>query len=667
MTDKVKLLALVDQLRLAILDMGAPAPEQPVAKPITSVAFENTGGDQVNVPVTWGQVFAPGELPVGHLIDGAQTDIKATHPDGSTRHAVLTRVLPKLAAGEKQRFDLVPVRASPALSPDVELSDLRPIVTIKLGGETLKALPAELTTWLSGASVTELKSVDNPHPHLSVRFAERYYHATNRVRVDITIENDWAYEPNPQNFTYDVEISVGGKVVYSQKNLTHYHHARWRHVAWVGEEPKVHVRHDIAHLIATRAIPNYDQSVRIKEADLAALAKSWAKADKSPMGTGLLMRAMATTGGRSDIGILPGWSATWLLSMDPRAAEAVQGTADRVGSFPMHYRDQDTGQPISLIDHPYMTLVGNPGDTYNPATKLREAFPSRIDKEKVPNIPDVSHHPGLAYLPYLLAGDAYYLEELQFWASYCAFSSNPGYRENIKGLLKPEQVRGQAWALRTIAQAAYITPDTDRLKSHFNQILDSNLDWYNAEYTDNPKANKLGVLVNGYAVVYQGKTGVGPWQDDFFTQAVGHAAELGFEKARKLLKWKAQFAASRMLDGCWVHGAIYSVKVRDTSTSPFYETWPQALQATDSPDKPLHLDKGCGTEAQAKALGLQVGEMTGYADGATGYPSNMQPALAYAADVLDERGKKAWRVFDARTVKPDYSRGPQFAIVPRDL
>jgi hypothetical protein len=49
----------------------------------------------------------------------------------------------------------------------------------------------------------------------------------------------------------------------------------------------------------------------------------------------------------------------------------------------------------------------------------------------------------------------------------------------------------------------------------------------------------------------------------------------------------------------------------------------------------------------------------------SGYPSNLQPALAYAADVLGDAGKKAWAQFMARSVKPNYGTGPQFAIVPR--
>jgi hypothetical protein len=267
-------------------------------------------------------------------------------------------------------------------------------------------------------------------------------------------------------------------------------------------------------------------------------------------------------------------------------------------------------------------------------------------------------------VPYLLTGDYYYLEELQFWAMYDVFNSNPGYRENRKGLLSPEQVRGQAWGLRTLAHAAYITPDSHPLKGHFLQILDSNLDWYNATYASNAQANRLGAIVNGYAVVYNEGTGLAPWQDDFFTSAVGHVLELGFTKAQPLLAWKAKFPVERMVGtgACWIDGAIYAMKVRDSATSAFYDTIAQAYSASHTPE---FLALTCGGPEMAAALGLAVGEMTGYARSEAGYPSNMQPALAYAAGAAGDSGRAAWERFMARPVKPDYGLGPQFAIVPR--
>ncbi|MCD2519706.1 hypothetical protein LQ564_25740, partial [Massilia sp. G4R7] len=235
------------------------------------------------------------------------------------------------------------------------------------------------------------------------------------------------------------------------------------------------------------------------------------------------------------------------------------------------------------------------------------------------------------------------------------------YRENIKGLLRPEQVRGQAWALRTLAEAAYITPDSDRLKEHFNRILDSNLDWYNAEYSNNTNANKLGVIVNGYAVIYNDSRGVAPWQDDFFTAAVGHAHELGFTKATSLLKFKSTFPIQRMIgqNACYIRGAMYSMIVRDSDKSPYYTTIGQAFKASDTYELGDAFTRlQCASAEMATKLGLKTGEMTGYSTAYAGYPSNMQPALAYAADIGGAQGANAWKVFMARSVKPDYRFGP---------
>jgi hypothetical protein len=373
---------------------------------------------------------------------------------------------------------------------------------------------------------------------------------------------------------------------------------------------------------------------------------------------------MPATGGRPELGMLPAWGASYLLSMDKRARTVTMGNGDLAGSWSMHYRDQKTGRPISLLDYPYMTVFGSAGDTKNPATGQYEAFPVCATSTacKSPYTADSAHQAAVAYLPYLVTGDYYYLEELQFWSMWNQFLSNPAYRQYAKGLLQQEQVRAQGWSLRTLAEAAYITPDNDRLKSHFVQILNNNLDWYNATYTNNAAANKLGFIATNSAIVYDNGTGVAPWQDDFFTAAVGHASELGFTKATPLLQWKAKFAASRMNDMCWISGGIYSLKVRDSSTGAMYTTigqaWKSSLASTIT-------SLQCASSAMATAFGLKTGEMTGYSSSVEGYPSNMQPALAYASDVLGTYGKTAWTTFSNRTVKPDYRTSPQFAIVPR--
>jgi hypothetical protein len=656
---------------------------------ITGVVIESTAReDQSNLPLTFGQVFARGDLPrgaalAGKLADGTllplQLDVKASHPDGSVRHAVISAILPRLGAGKDIGLALIKSakKAENAGAPKPG-AGADTVIAIVVDGERYTASSAaalkgrQAQVWLHGPVVTELLGaaplVDAKgaeHPHLAARFALRWYGAAKKARVDVVVENNWAYAPDPQNITYDVNITAGGKQVYEKQGLTHYHHARWRSLAWLGEAPDLHLRHDTAYLIDSRALPNYDRSVVVDERALATMASKWSGLTTEPMGVGLAARAMPNTGGRQDIGLLPGWAAAYLLSMDERAKTATLGTADRAGSWPVHYRDQRTGRPVSLMDYPYMTLLGHKPDTRNPKTGKEEAFPAcRKDMCKTPLKPDVSHQPGFAYLPYLVTGDHYYLEELQFWAMYNVFSSNPGYRRNIQGLLAPEQVRGQAWSLRTLGQAAYITPDADPLKRDLITLLDSNLDWYNAEYSNNPAANRLGAIVNGYAVVYKKKTALAPWQDDFFTAAVGHLAELGFKDAEPLLRWKARFPIGRMVgDGaCWMAGANYTYTVRAAPGAPYFDSIKDAFAATVGSEAAA---LPCTGSEMAAALKQNSGDMGGYAAAVTGFPSNMQPALAYAADAGGAAGRKAWALFMARSVKPDYGEGPQFAIVPR--
>ena len=659
----------------------------------TKIAIDSTGAtEQQRVPVTFGHVFAvghvgPSQTVTGRLADGTtlplQVDIKARHADGSVRHAILSAQLPKLAPGQALSIGLAPAAAPPASSNTTPAALLAAgftsSVSATIAGAAYKASADQLLrngtyeTWLSGPLVNEwmvsaplVDAAGQPHPHLTARFAIRAVTGAKQARVDVTVENNWAYEPAPQNFQYDAKVLVGGTAVYSVPGMTHYHHARWRKVFWWGAEPAVHIKHDTDYLIGTRALPNFDRSVVIPESRLAEMQKNYAGTRILPMSVGAAMQAMGTTGGREDIGLLPGWATIYLLSMDKRAKDVTLGTADLAGSWSSHYRDRNTGRPVSVADFPYMTILGVPGDTYNPVTKKHESFPRCATSTgcSTPNQHDTAHQPGFAFLPYLVTGDYYYLEELQFWAMYSAFSSNPGYRQNIKGLVGPDQVRGQAWSMRTLGEAAYITPDADRLKSHLITVVNNNLDYYNATYTNNANANKLGVITNGYSVVYNNNTGLAPWMDDFFTSAIGHVNDLGFNAAAPLLAWKSKFPIGRMTapGTCWITGAMYAMTVRDSGTAPLYATLAEAWKASSTPE--LAALPCAGTEMAAN-LKLKVGEMSGYSSYTMGYPSNMQPALAYAADAGGTAGAKAWSVFMNRSVKPDYGTSPQFAIVPR--
>jgi hypothetical protein len=663
------------------------------ATPITDVRFQNTDGSNVqnSTPFTFGQPFAVGQVSptdviTGRLDDGTivplQIDVKATHPDGSVRHAIISGILPTVAANTTRTMSLLKGGSAPATATGTISNLLKAGFSAsfhaKISGVDYYASADDLlkvaasTSWLKGGVANEwqvaapLHTADGTqHPHLAARFAVRWYESVKKARVDVTVENDWAYEPNPSKFTYDASILVGGQTVYSRTDFTHLHHSRWRKVYWFnGTEPTVTVKHNVAYLIGTRALPNFDQSLTIPSDAIAGFLSRWQSANTDPMGNGLTTGYMPMTGGRDDIGLLPNWAASYLLSQDATLKNITLKNADLAGSFSSHYRDKKTGRPVSLMDYPYMTINGHSGDTWNPATNKLEAFPDCAQGMcDSPYYHDASHQPALAYLPYLVSGDYYYLEELQFWAMWDAFESNPAYRGNGQGLLQSEQTRGQAWSLRTLAEAAYITPDKDTLKTAFNNIVNSNLDWYNSNYSNNPNVNKFGVITNGYTMAYDNGHALAPWQDDFFTSAVGHTADLGFTKANALLNFKVQFPIGRMTAPgvCWIDAAMYQMDVQD-GNGVFYNTFAQAYTATHTAEINA---LSCNSPAMAKYWNLQVNEMNNLGPYTAGYPANMQPALAYAADAGGTSGKAAWALFMSRVNKPDYRYGPQFAIVPR--
>lgn len=647
---------------------------------------------QTQVALSFAQVFAAGDLPAGTALEALlddgrvlplQIDIKRLHTDGSVRHAVLSGVLPTLAGNQQLTLQLRragrPTSAQTANPVDLINAGFSGSINLNLAGVNYSVAleqvlrSATLKTWLAGPYVSEwlasaaLRDANGvAHPHLHARLAIRYYAGYSKAKVDVVIENDWAYQTGPQNYNYDVQISLAGQNVYSQSNLTHFHHARWKKSFWWGGEPQVHLAHDADYLIASKAVPNYDRSIKISESALNTYGNSQLNSAVKfqPMGPGLAEPYMPATGGRPDIGLLPGWSAAYLLSMDKRVKAPMLATADLAGSWSMHYRDQNTDKPISLQQYPYMTILGTPGDTYNPITKKREAFPVCGGTCSNTNAADYAHTPAFSYLPYLLTGDYYHLEEMQFWALWDVFQTNPGYRNNIQGLIVNSNVRVQAWTLRNLAEAAYITPDDDNLKTEFERLLNNNLDYYNSTYSNNPGANLFGAITGTGAIVYNNNRGVAPWMDDFFTSAIGRARELGFSKAAPLLNWKAKFSANRMLAPgyCWILGAIYSLNLRDSASAPFYSSFAQAYEASRAANL---AGLSCNSPEMAKALGLKLGEMTGYSSVYLGFPSNMQPALAYAADSDYADSIPAWQRFMQRSVKPDYTMYPEFAILPR--
>lgn len=676
-----------------------PVPTPPAYDPkivlgavITEIKLESTStSTQSKLPFTLGHAFIKGNLlptegVAGKLANGSaiplQVDVKALHTDGSVRHAIISGIMPTLAAGAIETIQLTKATLTKSTAASITTADLareniEATVNVKVSGVDYQINLEEVLTssspkpWLQGPIVNEFvmgapfKKVSDGtlHPHLTARFAVRSFSSLARAKIDVTLENAKTYEPNPSDFTYDIQINVGGSVVYTKSALVHFHHTRWHKNFWTTTEPKVHIKHNTSYLINTKAVPNYDQRIQISEAGLANIKTRVDSANKEPMGTGLANRYMPATGGRPDIGIIPAWGALTILSMDKRAKEATLMMGDLAGSWSTHYRDTVTDLPASIVDYPYMS--GNVSPAFNKAANRNEALPKCTGSCTSQNVADTSHQPAFSYLPYLLTGEYYYLEELMFYGMWNVGHGNYGYRQYDKGLVYRDQVRGMGWTLRTLTDNAYILPEGHRLKAHFHHFLKSNFEWFNINYTNGPSNNIFGAIAHGYAIVYSGGKGVGPWQDDFLTSAVGRAAEREIPGAAELMQFKGKFPVGRMAAPgmCWIAASAYTLTLRTAETSPLFTSFAEAYKATHAPEI---TNAPCGSQQMATAMGVKdAGAMMGYPTSSMGYGANMQPALAMAVDANVPNARKAWELYEQRPLKQNYSSEPHFAIVPR--
>lgn len=709
---------------------------------ITTVTLQSTGAtNDTDVPFTFGQPFklsdlAPGDYLVGKIAGEAdiplQLNVKATHPNGSVRHAVISGKLPSLGAGASKTVSIVRAASGTATTPAAPSTLLAGGLSARVEitiddmayfadpGPALAAGGPECALWLSGALASEyivnvpfLTVEKEAHPFLTAQFCVRRYAGTNKARVDVVIEHTKAYDATT-DMTYSGQVLIAGSVrmavaAFDGAPLVHYPCARWKRSFWWNNDNPVHIKQNFAYLTGSGAVPNYDPRIVPDEATLADYAVTLqAQASKfHMMDYGLWVRAFGTTGGRPDIALAPMWYAMAIISQDKRARDMMLAMADCAGHFHIHRRDTSSGPgrsyPLSVINFPRCTNDGTLGDSKNTASGQYEKFPSFTSISTTAGNPkqqtvDTSHQAAFAYVPYLVTGDWFYLEELQFWAQWNMATLNPAltYRGAERGWISIGQVRSQGWSLRTLGEAAAITPDTHPSKAGLAFNLQCNLSRFNELYTDNPAANKLGVITSGGAVVYDmeveaesyvnGKpvnftktvnTGIGVFQDDFVSQAAGHVAELGYPDAARFRDWKAKFVITRMIGAgvCWIHAASpYSMMVRPSETEPFFETVAEAQYRTLGPttrDLPCNSPERLAQinlELARPAKDIVLNQMLGYSYDTSGFPANYQPALAMCVDgnALPD-SDLAWNLYDTRAVQPKYGTAPQFAIVPRTV
>lgn len=509
--------------------------------------------------VTFGHAFAEGDIPANsHLIAKTartqlpiQMDIKATHRDGSVRHAVLSLKAPDLAAHSGAEIMLSTENSANADHPiaahrivergyDTQLiltfrdTTGNHVRTIDAGAELTKALKAGTAQiWTSGPLCTEVR-VDTPiNDQMHVRFDIRA-HMDGTFKTDVQVYNDAAYKP-AKTFIYDAEIVDHGRTVFTQSAIAHHQYSNWHKEISSSNAPALHVVQDVGYLVRAGAILPYDTSLGVSTSvltgDLAKLATS-----SGPMAAGLVEKSMPNTGGRPDIGPTTKWSANFLASQSEAAKTVMLANADAAGAIPWHLRDTDNQMP-TIDRHPRLWL----SDRDASADKLTTPYGAAILASGWK--PDTAHMPDLSYVPYLFTGSRYYLDQLQAQANYHLLSYDPSYRDGSQGLLYG-QIRNMAWTLRDIANAAYVTPDSDKTKSYFINKTNNNIGKLISDYVTNNKMSSAGAT-KGYVLDSYHPVSMAPWQQDFLALVMVQAERQGFSNARVMAEWQENFISGR--------------------------------------------------------------------------------------------------------------------------
>jgi hypothetical protein len=604
-----------------------------------------TGG--TNLPFTLGYPCKKGDVRAGTFITasipGVQVVAKNYWPDGSLKFATISgRATLKAGIPQAVALALGAETSGAALTT----TDLRATnITAALSAGALGAVSwsgadwnAPFASWISGPQMSSwiYRKPVGSDPHL-VAWLELRLYAGGAVEVLPWIENGYLNVAAPRNKSAVYTFSLGGTqrfsaaidlpshsrtVLTSGTQLSH----------WLGVAINVVPTHDKAYLQATRLVPAYRAKVAASAAVWSSLASTY-----TPLQQGNYSPAMGMAGYHGAIGLLPEWDVLYLTSNDQRAYAGVIINAYSAGRFGIHYRDETTLRPFRFSSYPNLVVHGgdSTGISDTGASTKNQMTPAVTGTR--PPTWDTPHHPSVGFTAYLLTGRFYFMEEVQFCATINYLKTTDSTRMFSAGVIKSSSAnttRGAAWAIRTLAQAACITPDNDApLRAEFIASMGANVDFYHAMYVTRPN-HPQGVLepYSSYTPG-SGTYTAAAWMEDFFTAATGYAIDLDIAipaaSTTKLLEffaWKAQSIIGRLggvgaNEYLYCDAATYTMAIArsDTpdfanGTGPWFATWGDVYSATKGSKNP-----GVGGPLRG-----------GYFPEPTSYWGNLQPAIAYA-------------------------------------
>jgi hypothetical protein len=588
--------------------------------------------------------------------------------------------------------------------------------------------------WTKGPVCTTLILADNANKSFdfgtdanrSLRpiFQVQFWPSIKAYRVRVIVEQTDISKL--QNQAYDVGVSINTlspKLVFSQQFINQGYGTRWTKQFWGGSKssgvPTLNEDHNIPYLASTGLLPNFDPNVAISTVRVSDLISRLPN-DQAPVlsqgvsGGAMWPLYMGQAGGRPDLGLFPAWHVMGLYARNAELSRGVENMTQLFSAYPVHFRNSDSrpfdtnasssaaGRIVTRYTHKLQFIGANNQFINNSWVPTEDRFNfvgfSGANKPAIAWQPDGQHQPDPNFLIYLQRGDYWYLEELQFWASWGLFESNPGVGviyggRDSQDVSITQNTRGNAWLLRTRARAAVASVDASPEKAYLTEATEKALRKFEGVALGfspgglAPINGGVGDLIRNYwasnapfiapnalASYWRGASDISnvvnasdtlsagggkydynrvhsveaPWQTGMFLQVLSHLQELGFNSG-DLKAFVAKNLISLVTNGATDprHAADYYVPVMDASNNIF-SSWSLALNDSNK----------VGAVPWVSSWEGALGDLD------SGSSMWVMAAIAMAAN--EPEGQTAWNWVKANGYNlAGFNNNPKFAVIPR--
>lgn len=443
-------------------------------------------------PFRQGETFSP-------VVEGiaTQTVVKSRWPDNTVKHAIFSFYLDgnsgqavalNFVEGQSLSIGTFALNATIEVNgQQVQLSDL-PIAASPLPNSRIYA-DHKGAHDLQTASGTKIRAI----------FDVTYWPEIQNAKITFILENSNTQAAGEA--LGNCRFLINGLEVFSNLSLAWEQQmipvgGRFVKDFWLKPQAEAVPKFDLAYLAATRAVPNFDTSIKVSASALDSIYQQWLSSNKDislakTQNWGLFPAAMGTAGARNDWGCFPVWSILSLYTGDKRMREVDKGNAQLAAMYAMHWRENrldkaSSGRPIRITDRPALQL-SLPTNGVDGLVKV-------ADMDTWGLFPDPAHIPNPFFLLYLTTGEYFYLEQMWFWICYCMAYSNPGFRgpDGTTGGIPGAdnaifQTRGQGLLLRLLAEALWLTPDDEPEKAYLSKMIDDCITIWEGERNINPR------------------------------------------------------------------------------------------------------------------------------------------------------------------------------------